>query len=249
MRTAVPKPRFELKYRINEHLAVGIDRVARFHLEPDKHSREGDYVVNSLYLDTPDDRDAQETDEGIVMRSKVRLRCYTSMPRPPFFLELKQRFGSSIYKTRAVLEPEDAERLANGQPPVLAYGRRSAAEALNTIREVIDRREMTPRVWVKYARCAWTSPWGDRVRMTIDRGLETQAVEPCTALSPSPLGWSFPELDDRPVLEFKFFGSAPRWMQRLAREFELDRTSCSKYGMCLCSIQESTAIPRLAVAS
>ena len=112
MQATLPKPRLELKYRISEHLAGDIDRVASFHLEPDEHSRDGEYVVNSLYFDTPDDRDAQETDEGIVMRSKVRLRCYHSMPRPPFFLELKQRYGSSIYKTRAILEPEDAERMA-----------------------------------------------------------------------------------------------------------------------------------------
>ena len=249
MQSAAPTPRFELKYRIGEPLAADIGRVASFHLEVDEHSREGEYVVNSLYFDTPDDRDAQETDEGVILRSKVRLRCYHKLPRPPFFLELKQRFGASIYKTRAALEPEDAERMVAGQPPVAAYRRRATVNALDKIREVIDRREMGPRVWVKYTRVAWTSPWGDGVRMTLDRGLETQALETCTALAPSPFAWSFPELDDRPVLELKFFGSAPQWMQRLARDFELARTSCSKYGLCLGSIQGPGAIAQLAVAS
>ena len=249
MHATVPKPRFEFKYRINEPLAADIDRTASVHLEPDKHSRDGEYLVNSLYFDTPNDRDAQETDEGVILRSKVRLRCYHSTPRPPFFLELKQRFGSSIYKTRAALEPEDAERMAGGLPPVAAYRCSSADEDLDTIREVIDHRRMAPRVWVKYARRAWTSSWGDGVRMTFDRELETQAVDSCAPLRPSPLGWSFPELDDRVMFELKFFGSAPNWMQRLARDFELDRTSCSKYGMCLSSIQGATAIPKLAEAS
>ena len=85
--------------------------------------------------------------------------------------------------------------------------------------------------------------------MTLDRDLETQAVEHGTALAPSPFGWSFPELDERLMFELKFFGSAPRWMQRLAREFELDRTSCSKYGKCQGAIQGPTAIPRMAVWS
>lgn len=174
-KVSVPRPRFEFKYRLSEHLAADIYRFAHFHLEPDQHSRDGDYIVNSLYFDTPDDRDAQETDEGIALRSKVRLRCYNSKPRPPYFLELKQRFGSSIYKTRAALEPEDAERIASGLPPVAAYRCRSAVEALDTIREVIDHREMTPRAWVKYDRSAWTSPWADGVRMTFDRRVETQA--------------------------------------------------------------------------
>ncbi len=249
MRAIEPEPRFELKYRIEESLAMDVDQVTRFHLEPDGHSRDGEYTVNSLYFDTPDDRDGQETDEGVILRSKVRLRCYHATPREPFFLELKQRFGSSVYKTRARLDRRDAERISRGQAPVVAYRRRSGNEDLDRIREVIDRREMAPRVWVKYNRCAWVSPWGDGVRMTFDRRLETQALEPAATLRPCSRSWLFPELDDRLVLELKFFGSAPRWMQQLARQFELARTSCSKYGKCLSSIQGSAAIPRLAVAS
>ena len=249
MQAGEPRARFELKYRIDDSLAGDVDRVTRFHLEPDKHSRDGEYTVNSLYFDTPDDRDAEETDEGVILRSKVRLRCYHSTPRPPFFLELKQRFGSSIYKTRAELSTRDAERMAQGLPPVSAYRRHAENEALDKIREVIDRRGMAPRVWVKYSRRAWTSSWGDGVRMTFDRTLETQALEPVAALRPRPGAWLFPELDERTVLELKFFGSAPRWMQRLAHEFELARTSCSKYGLCLSSVQGRGAIPRLAEAS
>ena len=249
MTAAKPTPRFELKYRISETVAHEIRRVARFHLDPDEHSRDGEYVVNSLYYDTPDDRDGQETDEGVILRSKVRLRCYHAEPAAPFFLELKQRFGSSISKMRAALDPVDAERMANGRPPVVAYRQRAGDPALDAIREVIDRRAMEPRVWVKYARRAWTSPWADGVRMTLDRALETQAPAPDSMIRPSREGWSFPELDDRLVLELKFFGSAPGWMQQLAREFELDRTSCSKYGLCLLAIQGAATIPQLAEAT
>lgn len=245
----IPNARFEMKYRLPGALVPDLDRATSFHLEPDEHSRDGEYLVNSLYFDTCDDRDAQEADEGIALRSKVRLRCYASTPRAPFFLELKQKFGSSIYKTRAAIEPEDAERIVHGEAPVSAYRRRPANGPLDTIREVIDRRDMTPRMWVKYARRAWTSPWGDGVRVTLDRNLETQAIEASAALTPSPLGWSYPELDDRPMLELKFFESAPRWMQQLARKLELDRISCSKYGTCSSAIQGRTTLPTLAAAS
>lgn len=242
-------PRFELKYRITEDIAAAIREVASFHMEPDAHSTEGEYTVNSLYFDTPYDEDAHETGEGVVMRSKVRLRCYSRQPKPPFFLELKQRFGTSIYKKRAALGSEDAERIVNGLPPVAAYENGKSNEEIDGIREVIDHRDMTPRVWVQYARTAWVSPWGDGARMTLDRCLETQGVEPCAALAPSSNGWSFPELDDRIVLELKFFGSAPRWMQRLAQDFELERTSCSKYGLGLFALEQSPAISILAAAS
>ena len=231
-------PRFEHKYRVSEELALEIQKVAEFHVEPDQHSRNGEYIVNSLYFDTPRNEDFQETDEGVALRSKVRLRCYSLDPQPPFFLELKQRFGSSIYKTRMFLDPADAERMANGLPPSLAGEDGSANRDLDTIREVIDRRRMTPRVWVRYTRQAWTSSWGDGARMTIDRMIEAQGSEQGAAGSGSE-GWVFAELDSRVVLELKFFGAAPRWMQRLAYDFELERTSCSKYGACLCTLEGS----------
>ena len=232
--------RFEHKYRVREGLAAEIETVARFHIEPDQHSLDGAYPVNSLYFDTPRNEDAHETDEGIVMRSKVRLRCYARDPRPPFFLELKQRYGSSIYKTRVPLDPEDAERMATGLPPVATYRRGSVNEALDAVREVIDRRQMSPRVWVRYARRAWISPWGDGARMTLDRAIETQALEHCAAFGLGSGDWVFAESDPRVVLELKFFGAAPRWMQRIAHDFELERTSCSKYGISLFSLDRSS---------
>ena len=244
-----PEPRFELKYRIDSLLADQIDQVTCFHLEPDEHSEGDGYLVNSLYFDTPDDRDAQETDEGVILRSKVRLRCYSEIPRAPFFLELKQRFGTSIYKTRAAIDDEDAERIAEGEAPVAAYRSGQDTAALDSIREVIDHRDMSPRVWVKYRRRAFTSPWGDRARATFDRDLESQAVVPGSALSPRPGRWGFPEEDSRLVFELKFFGAAPRWMQRLTRDFELARTSCSKYGLSLLSTQSPTGMGRWATDS
>ncbi len=241
-------PRFEHKYRISEELALEIQRVARFHVDPDRYSRNGEYTVNSLYFDTPRNEDAQETDEGVALRSKVRLRCYSPDPKPPYFLELKQRYGSSIYKTRVALDPADVERVTSGMAPVDAYRKSSAGKDLDMIREVIDRRQMTPRVWVRYARRAWTSPWGDGARMTLDRTIEAQGPEQSLSGFDSG-GWVFAEYDSRTVLELKFFGAAPRWMQRVAMDFELERTSCSKYGLCLCSLEGSAPSPTWAQAS
>lgn len=241
-------PRFEHKYRIPEELAATIQDVAQFHMDLDKHSLNGEYQVNSLYFDTPHNDDAQETDDGIALRSKVRLRCYSPTPRPPFFLELKQRYGSSIIKTRAQLDPVDAERMANGLPPVAAY-QAPKIKALDTIREVIDHRKMTPRVWVRYARKAWVSPWGDGARMTVDRAIETQALEHCAASGLGSGDWMFTDFDTRIVLELKFFGAAPRWMQRIAHDFELERTSCSKYGLSMFSLEGSPMISSQVQAS
>ena len=224
-------PRFEYKYRIVAAQTERIRQVAGVFMTPDVHSIDGCYWVNSLYFDTASFDDAHETDEGIVLRSKVRLRCYDRAPRPPFFLELKQRFGSTITKSRVDLSHRDARRLLGGEAPVDAYRTGRSHAGLDKIRQVIDSRDMRPRIWVNYSREAFTSPWADGARVTFDSAVETQAVNPAIPLRPEPEGWTFPELDDRTVLELKFLGSAPQWMQRLTHELALDRVSVSKYGL------------------
>lgn len=242
-------PRFEFKYRIDESQAEATRQVADFYTDPDDHSIDGAYPVNSLYFDTPGFDDAHEMDEGVALRSKVRLRCYSRAPRPPFFLELKQRFGSTITKTRADLTPADAKRIVGGAAPREAYRSSGGTEALDKIREVIDKRAMEPRVWINYKRQAFASPWGDGSRITFDRSVESQVVDPSRPLAPEPNGWVFPDLDDRTVLELKFLGSAPRWMQRIAYELSLVRVSVSKYGLGVFSLDRSPVIATLAPAA
>ena len=241
-------PRFEFKYRIDAEQAAAIREMALFYLEPDAHSLEGAYAVNSLYFDTPSNDDLHEMDEGVALRSKVRLRCYYRAPRPPFFLELKQRFGSTILKTRADLTPADADRLMGGAAPVEAYRSGESTENLDKIREVIDSRAMEPRVWIHYERQAYSSSWGDGSRITFDRAVESQVIDPAHPLRPEPSCWSFPDFDERTVLELKFLGSAPGWMQRVAHQLSLDRVSVSKYGLAAFSLDRSPVIASPAVS-
>ncbi len=241
-------PRFEYKYRVEPTQLERIRQIASFYLDPDEHSVDGSYPVNSLYFDTPRFADAHEMDEGVALRSKVRLRCYYRTPKPPFFIELKARFGSTIIKSRAALTPEDAERLCCGMAPIDAYRAGKPTETLDQIREVIDSREMQPRIWLNYQRRAFASSWGDGARMTFDNCVEAQVVDPSRPLSPDPSGWVFPDLDERTVLELKFLGSAPRWMKQAAEQLGLNRISVSKYGLGAFSLDRSPVISGLVEA-
>ncbi len=241
---AIFSPRFEFKYRLSFAQAEAVRERALVYLVPDAHSSDGAYPVNSLYFDTPGLDDLHEMDEGIALRSKVRIRTYYRTPQPPFFLELKQRFGTTIQKTRAALSPDDALRLATGVAPLDAYRGRSTHHELDAIREVIDSRGMAPHVWVRYNRHAYVSEWGDGVRITFDRAIEAQSFDPAHPFRLSRGGWLFPEVDDRTVLEMKFLGAAPAWMQRAARQLELDRVSVSKYGLsALSPVGSAVAVP------
>lgn len=239
-------PRFEYKYRITEAQREQVHLLASFYLELDEYSVHGGYPVNSLYFDTPSFEDAHEMDEGLALRSKVRLRCYSRLPEPPFFLELKARFGTTITKSRCQLTPADAERVCTGKAPLEAYRHTGSNEALDRIREVIDHRGMEPRIWVNYQRSAFGSRWGDGTRITFDSSIEAQVFDPSNPLVPASRGWVFPDLDTRTVLELKFLESAPAWMLRAARQLSLHRVSVSKYGMGAFSLDRSPVISGVA---
>ncbi len=237
-------PRFEYKYRLAQDQEELARRTAVLFMQLDSHCSSGGYGVNSLYFDTPSRDDLHEMDEGIALRSKVRLRCYSKDGAPPHFLELKKRFGTTILKTRAALSPDDAARLLEGGAPRDAYDAGRGRE-LDVIREVIDRRGMEPRVWIHYRREAFVSPWGEGSRMTLDTEVESQAADPTRPLQPAPECWTYPDLDTRAVLELKFLGSAPGWMQTLAHRLELRRVSVSKYGLGAFSLDGSGVLAHL----
>lgn len=227
----VLKARFEFKYRVPDGLAEAVRSVAAFHLEPDPFGGGAEYLVNSLYLDSPDWLAATATREGEHERTKVRLRFYAERPNGVLFLENKSRHGASILKARARVTPEVAQAILRGETPSEGAGVEAPRNraALDRIRNFTDLHDLRPRLWVRYWREAWVSPYGDGARLTFDRCVEVQAVEPDRLLEPAPQRWVYAEQDGRVILELKFDRSSPRWMQDLVHGFDLARVSCSKY--------------------
>ena len=90
---------------------------------------------------------------------------------------------------------------------------------------------------VRYEREPYSSTLDDYARVTFDRKIEARSASQL-AFDPGARGWW---AVDHPiamraggsrsfvVLELKFAGSAPTWMQQLVRRLELPRLSFSKY--------------------
>lgn len=76
--------RHEWKHEINYMDLLCIRQRLRAVMTPDPHAVDGQYVIRSLYFDTPDDKALREKQDGISRREKFRIRYYngdTSMIR------------------------------------------------------------------------------------------------------------------------------------------------------------------------
>ncbi|MCB9673981.1 MAG: polyphosphate polymerase domain-containing protein [Alphaproteobacteria bacterium] len=212
--------RYEFKYVVPPEVADAIRERTAVWMERDAFGDDGTYRVTSLYLDRWDRMLARQTWEGVRERFKLRLRYYDHAT-DIFWAEVKLRVGKSIAKLRDVVPLEEALSLASGMPlpPDLA-----AAGRFRMLSEKIDAQ---PALWVRYQREAWVSPWGDGARLTFDSELEVQP--PTGVARPVHDEWRTVDLDAPVIVEMKFNGAFPRWMQHIAEGLELSRTSCSKY--------------------
>ncbi len=223
--------RYEFKYLITDEQMEGIRSYVRAYLDPDEYGDAGgNYWVNSLYLDTANWRLARDTVDGVKNRYKLRMRCY-EFTDTPVFCEIKARVGSSILKARALIPRDAAEPVANNAPVERGHIqalKKSHQTDLDRFRNLVDKHDMRPRLWVRYHREAYVSPFGEGSRLTFDKDL--QVGIPAVPLFEPELDLMYKVMLEQPtILEMKFNGAHPRWMRDLVRAFGLKRISVAKY--------------------
>jgi hypothetical protein len=229
-------PRYEFKYIVDHRTVDDIRQIVRSLCEPDSYGENGRYEVNSLYFDTFDWLSAHQTIGGIRDRFKLRIRTYGWQDTDPVFLEIKGRAGTTILKRRALMDRRFVHAICTGEPPPdggFVALKASHQEDLDLYRNQMDALDMRPRVWVRYIREAYGSPWGDGARLTFDSCLEGQISDPVTPYVPDHAQWAPVRWEAGPVMiEMKFNGAFPKWMLHLVRQFGLTRMSSSKYVLC-----------------
>ena len=132
-------------------------------LHRDKHDLGTGYSIRSLYFDTPYDTDYNEKLDGVLLRRKIRLRCYG--PNQKFAkLEMKQKEGDYQRKRSLTLKREDAEKLCMGDySPLLFYNNDFAVE----IYSFMNMRCYRPKAIVEYNRRAFIAS-ENNIRITFD---------------------------------------------------------------------------------
>ncbi len=220
-------PRYELKYLISERVAAQVRAGLSPFCELDAHSARApdrQYVIRSLYLDTPGHRLYRASREGLASRFKVRIRQYAAAG--PTFLEIKSKAGAVVRKTRASV---GGDFLPHVVGPLLP----DAPPNERAFRARVDGLGLAPALLVRYEREAWASVVDRYARVTFDRRI---ACQPARGYDLGGDAGAWLPLDDRDtmgagavLLELKSALDVPRWMASLAERLELRRTGFSKY--------------------
>jgi len=224
--------RFELKYIIEEEVALKVRDFVRCYLEFDEYSvgkPNYSYPVHSLYLDSDRLTLYWDTINGNKNRFKLRLRYYDTSPKSPVFFEIKRRMNNCIMKQRGGVRQEFVSYLLSGHLPREEHLLSKAPKqmvALQRFCELMGRVHAHPKVHIFYMREAYVSS-DDQVRVTIDRmvyGEENLSPTIKTEMKNPVLSF-----ENQVILELKFTNRFPNWFRDLVRMANVMQCGAAKY--------------------
>lgn len=211
--------RQELKYQINPQQYEQLRALGRSRMQIDPYTTDGIYLVRSLYFDTRQHKDYQDTMGGAFARHKIRLRTY-GLEEKMFRLEQKFKKGGLSGKRSVLLSPAQAVGVANGEYSCLkelpGHGPK--------LHKILMRDCYTPALTVNYWRDVFFLPEGN-FRMTLDWNVSYGKPE--CFLSPKTAKMTPGESPT--VLEVKFNTEPPAWLYAELAKIGVQLSKNSKY--------------------
>jgi hypothetical protein len=214
----------ETKFLIPAEKAAAVLRWAREHMEPDPHGNgphNDEYLVQSIYLDTPEWHVFRKV--ASYGRAKYRVRRYSD--ENWLFLERKLKRAGIVRKRRTTIPMEQLptfKKLPDGQ----WYDRR------------LTLRQLVPTCYIQYERVARQKMTSDGLlRLTVDKALQFNTE----------VNWSWPAngltpfLTEFMILELKY-PQMPAIAKKIITDFNLNPGPASKYRMAL---RASSLAPRI----
>ncbi|HVO74132.1 MAG TPA: polyphosphate polymerase domain-containing protein [Ignavibacteriaceae bacterium] len=209
-----------------------------------------EYTVRSLYFDTPQLEYYFDKIEGTNIRKKIRIRVYDEYESSSIaFLEIKRKDGDYVSKFRAPLLYRDLNRLLKTREVkdlVICNGSDKGIVNAKMFLFWLIQDKLSPTSLVTYDREAFSGKFDDSLRITFDKNLRF--------LSSAIYENLFEEkklkivLKDKIILEVKFNHSVPAWLRDIITEFDLLRTSVSKYAICIDGNSNFEKIKKLALS-
>jgi hypothetical protein len=197
-----------------------------------KNLQKNEYVVRTLYYDTPDLRFYYEKIDGINIRKKIRIRVYDEyFQNVTGFLEIKRRINNIIAKERIQLPFSEIEQMVQF-PERQTFNLSDTQNGRKVVSKFlynILRDDLRPTVLIVYERAPYVGLLDNEERLTIDSNVHASPFPDIDEIFTDSgrvllaAGWS--------VLEFKFNRFMPKWMRSITREFGLMHCSVSKYCM------------------
>ncbi len=224
--------RFELKYLINEDMALKVRDFVRCYIDFDEYSvgkPDFSYPVHSVYLDSDDLKCYWETINGNKNRYKLRLRYYDTNAKSPVFFEIKRRMNNCILKQRGGVRQEFVPYLLSGHLPREEHLLSKAPKqmiALQRFAELMASIHAKPKVHIFYMREAYVSA-DAQVRVTIDRNVfgEENLTPSVTTEMKNPVRC----MEGFVILELKFTNRFPNWFRDLVRMAGVMQCGAAKY--------------------
>lgn len=225
--------RFEFKYLLNCRQEILIKKYLAPYISKDSfagQTKRGSYDVVSLYYDSPRFYHYFAKFDGIKKRKKIRLRTYVNDGRfiPDIFFEIKRKDDVIISKDRFVMRADDYRQLL--QTNSLAHNHSDKDKNRTKIIEEFEiegaLRAIVPKLLVVYEREPYFGKYNRGVRITFDKNLR--------AMENDNLYYQGPKFTDilgqNTIMELKFNGALPPYIQKVIKIFNLERVPYSKYG-------------------
>jgi hypothetical protein len=246
--------RVELKHAVPETIAAQAFEWASAFLQRDP-SHAGPQRVTSLYLDSPQLTFYRWHVDRRADRFKLRVRSYGDAPCDQVFAEVKHKAGGVGHKTRAPLPVAALPALLSDDPRhrVHAWRNRALEEFLACRRSYAA----VPTMMVRTVREALRecSAVGE-LAVTVDRQVAYRPASDIELLADAkpwqPLQLPRREAASTAIVEVKYAGTPPAWMDTLLRYLAPYRGSFSKYaaavGQCEGFNVEIAEMAQMAVA-
>lgn len=216
--------RHEWKHEISYADLLTLRQRLRAVAQPDPHGCNGKYQIRSLYLDTPGDKALREKLDGVNNREKFRIRYYngdTSL----IHLEKKCKQGNLSYKQSALLTPQQAQSIVDGDTEWMSGSR---DPLLLELYSKMQSQLLSPKTIVDYTREPDIYAPGN-VRVTMDYDIRT-GLRTTDFLNPECI--TVPAGDAPILLEVKWDAFLPEPIRMAVTLPGRRATAFSKYAQC-----------------
>lgn len=193
-------------------------------LKPDPHAVDGQYLIRSLYFDTPEDKALREKLDGVSRREKFRIRYYNA-DTSCIHLEKKSKIAGLGRKDMAVLTPEQAQKIVDGE---LSWMAGSEAPLIVELYSKMRTQRLRPKTIVDYTREPFVYSPGN-VRVTLDYNIRTGLS--CTDFLNTACP-TIPVPDSPAILEVKWDAFLPDAVRDLVQLPGRRSSAFSKYAVC-----------------
>lgn len=182
------------------------------------------YSIISLYFDDLQDTCLHDTEDGVELRDKYRIRIYNNSLET-IKLEVKSKKDGYIYKKSKSISKEQLDRLMRGECIENSATMEDPATLFNL---AIRTKGLRPKVIVAYERKAYVFGPGN-TRITLDRNV--RASKRVEDFGSENISYDFLHEFDK-VLEVKYDEFIPGFLLQLLELGNMQQTSYSKYQLC-----------------